>query len=198
MLRLLIGVFALAQAVNLPPAYPRPGTSNMIDNDRVLVWNIAWLKQVYPLHRHVYDLVGVYYTDGDRTIVSTAGERRPVSTKAWGIAFQAKGVTHIEEGASDIPLKAVFVELKQESPTGAAGPEAQFLSQSGKQVLDNARATVWEFMGRIPAAPHQHGRDAVIVSFKNATPTARFVPRGTSHQNEGDDSADRQYVFELK
>src|SRR6185503_9407685 len=47
---------------NLPPAYPRPGVTKILDNDRVQVWNIAWLKsEASPLHRHIYDLVGVYY-----------------------------------------------------------------------------------------------------------------------------------------
>ena len=71
----------LLQAAPLPPAYPRPGTAKLLENDRVVVWDISWLKQQYPLHRHIYDLTGVYYTDGDRVIVSQAGERRPVSTR---------------------------------------------------------------------------------------------------------------------
>ena len=29
---------------SLPPAYPRTGAVKILDNDRVQVWNIAWLK----------------------------------------------------------------------------------------------------------------------------------------------------------
>src|SRR5258705_12910466 len=108
-------VFALLfllQTPALPPAYPRPGATKMLENDRVVVWNIAWLKQQYPLHRHIYDLAGVYYAAGDRIIVSVDGTRRPVKTAAGDIAFQRSGVTHIEEGASDAPLRAVFFEFK--------------------------------------------------------------------------------------
>ncbi len=118
-MRWIAGFVFLLQAAALPPAYPRPGTSKLLENDRVQVWDISWLKQTYPLHRHRYDLIGVYYTDGDRMIVSQQGERRPVSTKAWETAFQAKDVTHIEEGASDAPLRAVFVEMKEPAATGA-------------------------------------------------------------------------------
>src|SRR5258706_6046199 len=114
----------LAQAATPPailsPAYPRAGATKILDNDRVQVWNIAWLKgQPSPLHRHLYDLVGVYYEPGDRMIISPQGEKRPVSTKAWDIAFQRKDVTHIEEGVTDAPLRAVFVEMKRPGPYGA-------------------------------------------------------------------------------
>src|SRR5215213_3257058 len=105
---------------NLPPPYPRPGVDKILDNDLVQVWNISWLKgAAAPLHRHIYDLVGVYYEPGDRIIISPEGERRPVSTKAWGIAFQRTGLTHAEEGASEAPLRAVFVELKKAGAYGA-------------------------------------------------------------------------------
>src|SRR6185503_12597305 len=66
------------QPANLPPAYPRAGVTKILDNDRVQVWNIAWLKgEPSPLHRHIYDLVGVYYEPGDRMIISPEGAKRP-------------------------------------------------------------------------------------------------------------------------
>ena len=51
-------------------------------------------------------------------IISPEGAKRPVSTKAWDIAFQKADVTHIEEGTSEAPLRAVFVEMKQAGPYG--------------------------------------------------------------------------------
>src|SRR6266498_5995050 len=54
------------------------------------------------------------------------GHQAAVSTKAGEIVFQRAGVTHIEEGVSDAPLRAAFVELKQSGPygTAAAGGDA--------------------------------------------------------------------------
>ena len=73
----------------LPPAYPRPGATKILDNPDVQVWNIAWLKgQPSPLHKHIYDLTGVYYEPGDRMIISPEGAKRPVSTKAWSQTLQ--------------------------------------------------------------------------------------------------------------
>jgi len=195
-------VLLLIQAASLPPAYPRPGASILLENDRVVVWDIAWLKQQYPLHRHIYDLVGVYYSPGDRIIVSTEGARRPVSTQAWETAFQLKGVTHVEEGNSDEPLRAVFVEMKEPTALGVVdqspGPPA-FAAGAGNQLRDNERSIVWEFVPA-PAAgsPHRHTRDAVVVAFSGRTPRVSFVKRGTVHSDEGTAGADRAYVFELK
>jgi len=201
-MRWIAGFVFLLQAAPLPPAYPRPGTNKLLENDRVLVWDITWLKQTYPLHKHVYDLIGVYYTDGDRIIVSQQGERRPVSTKAWETAVQAQGVTHVEEGASDMPLRAVFVEMKEQAPSGAvdsAGTPTPFPAGGGKQLRDTDRAILWEF-APAPAkgAAHRHQRDAVVIAFNGRTPRATFVKQGTVHADEGAAGADRLYVVELK
>src|SRR5262249_36896654 len=152
-------------------------------------------------HRHVYDLVVVYYAPGDRIITSTTGERRPVSTPAWNTAFRRRGLTHIEEGTSDPPLRAVFVEMKDEPrpdvlDSGGAPP---FPARTGKQLLDNDRATVWEFVpGPAGAAAHRHRHDAVVVAFAAGTPKVSFTPRGTTHTDEGIAGAERVYVVEIK
>jgi hypothetical protein len=187
---------------NLPPAYPRAGAAKILDNDRVQVWNIAWLKgQPSPLHRHLYDLVGVYYEPGDRMIISPEGAKRPVSTKAWDIAFQRKDVTHIEEGVSDAPLRAVFVEMKQPGPNGsdtAASDAPAFAGAGATQKLDNERVTVWEYT-RVPAAArHRHVHDTVVVAIDGQRSRATWVARGTVHAGENAGNTSRLYVFEIK
>ena len=187
----------------LPPAYPRPGATKVLENSRVQVWDIAWLKQPYPLHRHIYDLVGIYYAPGDRTIISVDGTRRPVTTNAWDTVFLKAGVTHGEEGASDLPLRAVFVELKEAAPLGEVdmgATPAPFPQSGGKLILDNERTTLWEFVPKPveTGSPHRHQRDAVVVLFDGPTPHVIYTPRGTVHKAEGTGRADRAYVAELK
>lgn len=199
-MRSLFALIVLAlQAADLPPAYPRPGTTKIFENDRAVAWNISWLKQTYPLHRHRYDLVGIYYTDGDRIIVSTEGNRRPVSTKAWDSAFQLKGVTHVEEGASDQPLRAVFLELKEDAarnrpvqPGDDAFPKTQV-----RQIYDNERVLAWELKPGA-TAPHRHLRDTIIMAFTGTTPKITAVPAGTRHADEATGTAEHVYAFELK
>jgi len=190
-----------AQTSALPPPFPREGATRMFDNARVQVWDVAWLRREYPLHRHPYDLVVVYYAPGDRIITSQTGERRPVSTPAWDTAFRRRGLTHIEEGTSDPPLRAVFIEMKDEPrpdvlDTGGVPP---FPAVAGKQLLDNDRTTVWEFV-RWPAGgtEHRHRHDAVVAAFRAGKPQVSFTARGTTHTDEGVAGAERVYVFEIK
>ena len=91
----------LIQGQTLPPPYPRDGTTKLLENGRVIVWDVSWLQQAYPVHRHVYDYSGVYYTNGDRVIVSERGARSRTTSVAWDTFFFRRGVTHSEEGASD-------------------------------------------------------------------------------------------------
>lgn len=196
-------LFALLQTTSYPPAYPRPGATKLLENDRVVVWDIAWLKQQYPVHRHRYALAGVYYAPGDRMIISLDGNRRPVSTKAGDTAFQAAGVTHIEEGTSDSPLRAVFFEMKEAEASGVKDTRtspAAFPTGDAAQFIDNERITGWLFEPRAAraATPHRHVYDAVVIWLEGDTPHAQFTPHGTVHADEGIGSAARAWIYEVK
>jgi len=144
------------------------------------------------VHRHIYDYAGVYYTSGDRIIVSEGGTRSPAPTVAWDTFFFRRGVTHSEEGASDAPLRAVFVEFKEPKPLGPADMPGTL----GKRVRESERVVIWEVVP-VPS-PHSHARDAVVVSFLNMKPHVTFVPSGTTHNDEQTAGTDRAYIFELK
>jgi len=193
----------LIQSQTLPPPYPRDGTTKLRENDRVIVWDVSWLQQAYPVHRHVYDYAGVYYTKGDRIIVSERGVRSPTTSVAWDTFFFRRGVTHSEEGASDDPLRGVFLEFKEPNPLGVLDTDTStpsFPGGSGKNVRESERVVIWEFVPAPgPASlPHRHTRDAVVVAFTNLKPRVIFVPHGTVHADEQTSGADRAYVFELK
>jgi len=194
---------AAAPPANLPPPYPREGAVKILDNDRVQVWNIAWLKgKPSALHRHIYDLAGVYYEPGDRSIISPAGEKRAVSTPAWNVTFQRAGLTHIEEGTSDAPLRSVFVEMKLAGSYGTDGATSSngpaFPVAGGVKKLDNDRVIVWEFATPPGESRHSHSHDAVVVAIDGQNPRATWIPRGTVHASEDAGRASRLYVFELK
>src|SRR4051794_21338731 len=61
------------QAQTYPQPFDREGSTKMLENNRVIVWDVSWLQRAYPTHRHLYDYAGVYYASGDRVIVSTTG-----------------------------------------------------------------------------------------------------------------------------
>jgi quercetin dioxygenase-like cupin family protein/ketosteroid isomerase-like protein len=197
----LLVALVVAQSSSYPPPFPRAGATKMLDNDRVQVWNVAWPKgSPTALHRHPYDMTGIYYAPGDRVITQVDGSKRPVTTAAGGIVWQFKGLTHIEEGTSEPSLRAVMIELKQDSypasTDAAAGAPPAFPGAHAKSLLDNQRVAVWEYTRS--SSPHRHTRDAVVVWLDGPTPHAVFTPRGTVHDVEAIGSAAKATVFELK
>jgi hypothetical protein len=207
-MRLLLAAIVSAAIVtagqSYPPPFPRPGAVKMLENAYVQVWNVAWPKgQTTALHRHPYDMTGTYYAPGDRMITAVDGTKRPVSTKAGGIIWQRTGLTHIEEGTSDAPLRAVMIELKQDAPENHVDrPSAvpAFAGDGATAALDNDRVTVWSYVRpqRADASPHRHFRDAVVVWMDGATPHAAYITRGTSHREEAIGLATSATIFELK
>jgi hypothetical protein len=203
-LLLFICAIPLAQAqVDAPPAYPRDGAIKVLENDHVIVWDIRWLKQDYPIHRHRYDHTGVYYSPGDRIITSTEGEAREIHTDAWNISFQLAGVTHTESGISDEPLRAVFIQIKR--PVAGAietnSSVPQFPYDAPLERRSNERVRVWEYDGDFSStanSAHYHGNDAVVVWFDaNTQASVHFISRGTVHSKDIPTAAVDVFIFEI-
>jgi hypothetical protein len=188
---------AQASSQTYPQPFDREGTTKLLENDRVIVWDVSWLQRAYPTHHHVYDYAGVYYHSGDRVIVSLDGSRRPTHTNAWDTFFIRKGVTHSEEGASAEPLRAVMIEFKEPAPVGAPDAASTGL---GKKVRESDRVIIWEDIVAQDTQPpaHRHEMDTVAVAITGLKARVTFVPRGTVDHGEETAGADRAYFFELK
>lgn len=196
----VLAAVVAAQASELPPPFPRPGTTKLLENDVVAVWDVSWLKQQYPLHTHRYDLVGVSYVEGDRIITQGSAPGRLVNTKAWVFQTNRAGVTHVEEGASDPPMRAVLIELKPAAPRGVAtDPAADSLRQvAGAPAFENNRAVAWAVAPGSSTPTHRHVGDAVELIFAGTTPKAVFVPAGTVHAGPAPGDGGRAFIFEIK
>ena len=188
------------QAAQLPPPFPRPGTTKLLENEVVDVWDVSWLKQKYPLHTHRYDLVGVSYVEGDRIITQGSAPGRLVNTKAWVFQTNRAGVTHVEEGASDPPMRAVLIELKRAAPRGVpTDPAGDSLSQvAGAPAFENNRAVAWAVAPGASMPTHRHLGDAVELIFDGTTPKAAFVAAGTFHAGPAPGAGGRAFIFEIK
>jgi hypothetical protein len=212
---------AARPSANLPPPFPRAGAKQLLDNDRVTVWDVVWPKgQPTALRRHPYALAGVYLEPGTRVITDADGSKRNVSNEAGGVTFQLKGLIHVEEGTSDRPLHAIMIELKEDAPIGddpSADLPPAFPREGAKQLLDNDRVRVWDYAFtpyRIGPL-HRHVRDAVAVwvdggklrttqrdgasNVNTQTKfTATYSRRGGVHTEEAVEGTPHAYVFELK
>ena len=200
---LLLLALLVGQAPQHPPPYPRPGTTQVFENDVIAVWDVAWLKQKYPLHTHRYDLIGVSYVEGDRIITQGDAPGRLSSTKPWVFQSNVAGNTHVEEGASDPPMRAILMEVKAATPRTDVAEATDGLRQVvGAPSWENRRTFAWAIPPGTAAPTHRHARDAVELVFTGATPattpTVTFVPAGTAHAGPVPEAGGRVFIFELK
>jgi hypothetical protein len=95
-----------------PDAFPRPGSTKMLENDHVVVWNYSWAPGVpTPMHYHFREVVVVYREDGSLKSTSIDGEI-VVNNYTFGtVRFNKADRTHtekLEKGKES----AIILELK--------------------------------------------------------------------------------------
>jgi hypothetical protein len=95
-----------------PLAFPRPGTTKLIDNDRVFVWDSRWQPGVpTAMHFHDKDVVVSYLEDGDLTSIAPDGSTVVNPYKFGVIRFTAGNRSH-KEVLTKGTQRAIIVELK--------------------------------------------------------------------------------------
>ncbi len=216
------GLLALVLAQEYPPAFPRANATRLLDTERIAVWDIVWPKgQPSPLHRHVYDQVGTYYQTGGRIITDLDGAKRSSTTLIGALSTTRRGTTHVEEGATDPPLRAVFIELKHDGPsrlrTTSRDISSAFPREGAKPLLDDDRVTVWDYTWTAGAREilSEFERDTIWVwlapgTFRvtrtgRAPDTSqvsagqiRFLSRGTAELGEAVSGSPRAMIFSFK
>jgi hypothetical protein len=166
----------VGQQQRLPPPFPRTNATQLMENDRIRVWDIVWPKeQPTALHRHIYDQVGTYYAPGGRKITQPDGEARTNVTEVGSLSTTRKGTTHIEEGTTDPPLRAVFIEMKQDGPSALppadSGGPAAFPREGAKELLNDERVRVFDATWRSGAEgfTYRAALEAVLVFLGDGT-----------------------------
>jgi hypothetical protein len=103
---------ALVNTSPYPPAFPRPGSVKVLENNRVVVWHYSWTVGVAtPMHFHDKDIVVAYRYDGVLKSVTPEGVAVVNAYKAGEIRFNRANRAHYEE----LPTgrqSAVMTELK--------------------------------------------------------------------------------------
>lgn len=213
-------------AQDYPHAFPRTGVTKLFDTERVTVWEVNWIHGVkQPIHRHLYDMAGVYLRFGEITV--TTPEGKATTGQAFDIPrpyFQLKNITHREEAMGkpgDPERLAIMVDLKDVMvpkfvPTSGS-PAVQFPREGAKNVLENERVRMWDYTWRPGASTglHTHDTDTIEVFMTGGTirtttgdgkvethevafETARLVPRGRVDSEEAIAGSPRAIVIEVK
>ena len=201
-----------------PPQFPRDGAKQLIDNERVTVWDATWPKgKATPAYKNPDDMVTVELNDAAYRIT---GKDSVVSVKLGQVNYIKNGTSQSETGTSDVPRHAIVIDLKNvkvppmENKSGY--PDA-FPREAIKKVLDNERLTVWDYSWTPGKATpmHFHAKDVVTiyvstgeirstaldgtVNVNSVTPgLARFNPRNRTHTEELIKGSGRAIIVELK
>ena len=218
----LLFVLTPLQNQDLPHAFPREGAKQLFDNERVSIWDVTWIKgKPSPMHRHKYDLVGVYLVGSPIKVTMPDGTARESKVVEGFVLYQPKGVTHIEEGlVDDNPRHAILIDLKdhQAAPIpNTSGLPNTFPREGAVSRLENARVAIWDYRWTAgePTSMHFHDKDVVVVvmdggEIESTTPDgksrvnrvargeASFTPGNRIHSEKLVSGAARAVLVELK
>jgi quercetin dioxygenase-like cupin family protein len=192
----------------------------IIDNERVTVWDATWMKGKPTSHQNKYDQVTVELADSSIRITTPDGKAKSSSLKFGQATFVPKGSAQIEEGTSEAGRHAIVIDLKDtvvppmENKSGY--PDA-FPREGIKKLVDNARVTVWDYTWTPGKATpmHFHAKDVVTIYMATgeirSTPltgeatvnvvspgVAKFNARNRTHTEELIKGMGRAIIVELK
>jgi quercetin dioxygenase-like cupin family protein len=214
------GLAAPAAAQSHPPAFPRPGATKILENQRVIVWDVVWRRdQPTPMHEHRHPAMTIVLAPGRRRVRlpdnrTAVGGELAVGTYAW----TERGAVHADQGLSDPPLRAVVIEIKDRRvrhPAPPPGTARAFSAPGSRKLFENRDVVLWD-VAVAPSVPlHYHDRDLVAVvmgegrvrsiaadgSVQDADWTfgaVRWAPGGRTHREEVLGGAPRAMILELK
>jgi hypothetical protein len=96
----------------LPPAFPRPGSKKILENDRIRVWNYKWLPgKPTPMHFHNTEVVVAYRGDGDVASTTPDGKTAVNHHNPGDIVFNLANRSHSEELVKG-EQSGIMLELK--------------------------------------------------------------------------------------
>jgi len=216
-LALFISLLPMQQT---PAALPREGSKQVIDNDRVTVWDVTWEKgKPSGIRRYGNDVVVVDLADAATRMTRDNITDIKTSVKG-GVSFIEEGVVSSEEGVTPAARHAIMIELKRVTVpplrNKSSYPDA-FPRTGARKLIDNERVTVWDFTwtpGR-PTAMHFHQNDVLVVylgdgELESTTPDGKktvsassfgqtkFNPRDRTHSELLVKGSQRVIAVELK
>jgi predicted metal-dependent enzyme (double-stranded beta helix superfamily) len=192
------------QTPQLPHAFPRDGAKQLIDNERVTVWEAVFERgKPTPMHQHRYDMVIVDLADASVKATRQQGTATIGNIHVGQASFVRKGLTEKQEGTSDTPRHAIMIDLKDVVVPPLANktnyPNA-FPREGSKKLLDNERVVVWDYSwtpGK-PTVMHFHDKDVVVVYLGNGdlsstTPDGQTVVNSYSFGQSKFNARDRTH-----
>lgn len=176
---LLAAAAAQAQTKDPPPAWPRPGATLLVENERGAAYNVEYPKdQPTPLHRHRYFFAGLDLNTATIKVTQADGTSRlspVIKNRMW---FLPRDLTHQEMSTTDPGRHTVVIDIKDKSVPEAAnssGLPVNKYAASQIKVVDNERVVVWDCAWAPDAAASFDSRD-VFLAFAEGGDLSIAVP----------------------
>jgi hypothetical protein len=122
-----VAIFAAAAVCSaqpqpdLPPGWPRPGATLLVENDRSAAYNVVYPKdQPTPFHRHRYFFAGLDLNTATIKVTQldgTSGLHPVIKDRMW---YLPKGLAHQEMSTTDPGRHTVAIDIKDKSVPEAA------------------------------------------------------------------------------
>jgi hypothetical protein len=141
----------------LPPAWPRPGATLLVENDRGAAYNVVYPQgKPTSFHRHRYFFAGLDLNTATIKVTDTEGKFRlgpVIKNRMW---FLPKDLTHQEMSTTDPGRHTVVIDIKEKT-----APEVRNTTQYPTnnyaafqtKVVDNERVVIWDCAWADGAAP---------------------------------------------
>ena len=182
-------------AQDYPPPFPRTNAERVVETPRFTVWRVVWPKgQPTAMHRHPHDQVGTYYASGTRAITTPDGNRREADTAFGAQSNTRAGTLHIEEGISDVPLRAVFIELTDVARENVSMTDYTWPIGAAETRVE-AFDAVYVWMGDGTIRQTVDGGAPEV--FTAAPGKVQFRPRGSVHRDEAISGTPRAFIYAL-
>jgi hypothetical protein len=140
---------AQSQTANdLPPGWPRPGATLLVENDRGAAYNVVYPKDhPTPFHRHRYYFAGLDLNTATIRVTQLDGKsdlHPVVKNRMW---YLPKGLTHQEMSTTDPGRHTVVIDIKDRSVPEVANttafPTDEYATYQNK-IVDNDRVVIWD------------------------------------------------------
>lgn len=149
LLVLMSGASVRAQSADsYPPAWPRPGSTTLIENDRGAAYEVTYFKdRPSQMHQHRYPFAGLDLETASIKVTELDGTARIFPDVRNNMWFLPRGTPHQEMSITDPPRHIVAIDIKDRTVPAAdnsTGLPADAFADYQKKVVDNDRVTIWD------------------------------------------------------
>jgi hypothetical protein len=149
-LMVMAGIPAAGQAQTaskLPHAWPRPGSTLLIDNDRGAAFNVVYTVGVAsPMHQHLYDFVGLDLNTAAIEVKDLKGKANIGTVIKNDMWFLLKGEPHQEMSIVEPGRHTVVIDIKAKrvpEATNTSSFPANKYARFQRKVADNDEVVIW-------------------------------------------------------